>query len=95
MSLSELSVILDGIEGASPEEAMRKLTMADVARLNSNQDMARSLRSDLGCNMLFEQLVVELGYEAEAARQVGASGGASAPLYCSMHGGQRRVAGLR
>jgi hypothetical protein len=69
-SFSELSVILDGIESASPEEAMRKLTMADMVRLSNNQDLARSLRSDLGCNMLFEQLVVELGYEAEAARQV-------------------------
>jgi len=29
----------------------------------------RSLREDLGCNLLFEQLVLEMGYEAESARQ--------------------------
>mmetsp|Transcript_20257 Transcript_20257/g.44229 ORF Transcript_20257/g.44229 Transcript_20257/m.44229 type:complete len:701 (+) Transcript_20257:74-2176(+) len=29
----------------------------------------RSLREDLGCNMLFEQLVLEMGYDAEASRQ--------------------------
>ncbi len=29
----------------------------------------RSLRDDPGCNMLFEQLVLDMGYDAEAARQ--------------------------
>jgi hypothetical protein len=29
----------------------------------------RSLRNDPGCNILFEQLVLEMGYDAEAARQ--------------------------
>jgi hypothetical protein len=29
----------------------------------------RSLREDPGCNLLFEQLVLEMGYDAEASRQ--------------------------
>ena len=54
------------IQGDAPQSHPAQVAAATQQQYGGN---GRSLRDDLGCNLLFETLVLDMGYDAEPARQ--------------------------
>ena len=72
--LKRLQGMVDGLQarGVRPRGANLDVVITGDGEVQTNSlttGGGRSLREDPGCNMLFEELVLEMGYEAEAARQ--------------------------
>ena len=59
----KLDVMIQG------DESQAQLVPAATAQQQQYGGNGRSLRDDLGCNLLFETLVLDMGYDAEPARQ--------------------------
>ncbi|KAG1655591.1 hypothetical protein FOA52_012043 [Chlamydomonas sp. UWO 241] len=72
--LKEMMTLVESLQARSVRPRTAALPVQGVSTDAASQggasrDSPRSMRNDPGFNMLFEQLVLEMGYDAEASRQ--------------------------